>query len=342
MLDDWRAQGGAPIVTAAVRLDGSLLWSGISIASDVAGSQRYSPASRYCIYSITKTLTGICGLKLEAAGYFRLTDPVRRWFPELPLPDTLQLIHLLQHSGGIRDYGPLPEYHEAVRTTPSVPWSDERFLAATVHRGLLFEPGSSWAYSNAGYLLVRRILERVSGQSFRHCVEELIARPLGLSNTFVAETIADWSSCVPGYGRDVTLDGSMIDVRATYHPDWCAPGVAVSNVEEVTRIYDSLFSGDLMDAQQLERMLTLVPLPQSDPPAVSHFSGLGIYYDLDGPFSPNYGHGGGGPGYSLQTDILPRFPAGRLAAAVFCNSSEAALAPTGEHELLMTATRLLS
>ncbi len=337
-LDEWHFRAGVPIVTAAVRRDGSLIWHGVSLDRTDGSASEVSPRSRFCLYSITKTFTAVCVLRLDAEGLLRLDDPLRRWFADLPVPETILLSHLLQHTSGLADYGPLPEYHQAVRTRPSNPWTDEEFFDATLPKGLLFEPGGGWSYSNVGYLLLRRVIERATGKSFRQCVDDRIASRLGLKNTFIAETVDDWASCVPGYGSGVRADGKIVDVRSTYHPDWCAPGVGVSNVEEVTLFYDSLFAGDLLDSDHLRQMLRLVRVPGSHPPTVSASCGFGILADPDGPFGPSYGHGGGGPGFSLQASILPHCRGGRLAVAVFCNSSEGADAGSGEHAVLKAAT----
>jgi D-alanyl-D-alanine carboxypeptidase len=254
------------------------------------------------------------------------------------VPRAVSLSHLLRHTGGVPDYGPLAGYYEAVKRSPSIPWTDQEFFDATLGKGLLFEPGTGWAYSNIGYLILRRVVERAAGVSFRRCVDEHIASRLSLSDTSVAEGLQDWACCVPGYGREVRTDGTIVDIRSTYHPGWCAPGVAVSTVDDVTAFYDSLFGGELLDTEYLNLMLDLVRVPGFHPPTVSPSCGMGILADPDGPFGISYGHGGDGPGYSLEASILPRLPSGRLSVAVFCNSSLGANVQGCEHALLRMAT----
>ncbi len=337
-LNEWREQAGVSVVTAAVRLNGLLAWHGVSQATNVDGAELISPQSRFPIYSITKTFTSVCVLRLAQAGLLHVDDPVNKWMDEMPLSRAVTLSHLLRHTGGLPDYGPLAGYHQAVKTRPSTPWTDQEFFDATLVNGRICEPGVSWAYSNIGYLILRRVIERASGSSFRRCVDEHIVSRLGLSYTFVAEAIQDWACCVPGYGREVRADGAIVDVRSVYHPGWCAPGVAVSTVDDVSEIYDSLFRGELLDAEHLNLMLQLVRVPGSYPPTVTPSCGMGILADPDGPFGPSYGHGGGGPGYTLETSILPRSSAGRISVAVFCNSSLGVDVQAGEHGLLQVAT----
>src|SRR5262245_32750754 len=90
-----------------------------------------SPETVFPIYSITKTFTAIWVLRLVEIGSLRLDADVRQWLPELSLPPAITLRHLLRHTSGLRDYGPLPEYQEAVRTRPAHPWTRQEFLDAT-------------------------------------------------------------------------------------------------------------------------------------------------------------------------------------------------------------------
>jgi D-alanyl-D-alanine carboxypeptidase len=182
-----------------------------------------SADSVFPIYSITKTLTAICVLRLFETGSLRLDVPVRGWLPEVELPPTVTLTHLLQHTSGLRDYGPLPEYHRAVRLHPDRPWTRNEFLDATLPKRMLFAPGGSWTYSNIGYMLVVDILERVTGSTFAQVLAQFVTQPLGLQRTLVMDTIEDLMECVPGLGSEVTEDGRLVDIRGRYHPGWCAP-----------------------------------------------------------------------------------------------------------------------
>jgi D-alanyl-D-alanine carboxypeptidase len=333
-LEEWWKNSATLGVTAAVRIDGQLCWQGASGLLNPDKQQALPIGRRFCIYSLTKSFTAVCILRLQAHGAFQTADSMKRWFPDLPLPDSITLAHLLRHTSGLRDYGPLQEYHDSVKCSPSHPWTEEQFLDSVVPRGLLFEPGNGWAYSNVGFMLLRNVIEKVTGGTYRKSVEEQVVKPLGLKNTFVAETIGDWASCVPGYGKEVSASSEAVDVRGVYHPGWCAPGVMISTTEEITQFYDALITGQLVDAEALREMLTMVRVPGHHPPAVTPSSGMGIFGDPDSPVGASYGHGGGGPGYNLDASIVPRSSRGRVALAVFCNSSYGQMARDAERALL--------
>ncbi len=316
-LDDWRARSEAPGVSAAVRIDNDLYWSGSS------SDEPFPPAPRFPIYSVTKVLTAVATLRLHEAGQLPVSSSVSRWLPNLALPPSVAVAHLLRHTSGIGDYGSLKDYHAAVRSRPTQPWSTEQFIDAVVPRGLLFDPGAGWAYSNVGYMLLLLILQKVTDMSFRECLHDLVFAPLGLRDTFVAEEVEDWSTCVPGYGSEVDQAGRLVDVRPIYHPRWCAPGVVVSTAVETTMIIDALFAGRLLSASTLEMMLTLVRVPGTHPPAVTPSCGMGILADPDSPLGPSYGHDGSGPGYNLSVWVLPKAVSGGLSVAALVNASGA-------------------
>lgn len=298
-------------VAVAVRINGVLRDYPTELGTD----------SVFPVYSITKTLTAICALRLVERGSLRLDAPIHGWLPELQLPPTVTLTHLLRHTSGLRDYGPLPEYHQAVRLHPDQPWTRQDFLDAVLPQGMLFAPGEGWAYSNVGYMLVVDILERVTGQTFAEVLAQFVTKPSALHRTLVLETIEDLMACVPGFGSEVTEDGSLVDVRGRYHPGWCAPRVVSSTPAEITRTFDALFSGQLLGAATLSQMLTLVPLPGLRTPPMVIDGGMGLFTNAASPYGPNYGNGGSGPGYDLTADIYPDASGRRVAIAVFVDTS---------------------
>jgi D-alanyl-D-alanine carboxypeptidase len=331
-------------MAATERADSSNSQPRVAIALRVNGQLRSTPAhlpadALFPIYSITKTLTAICVLRLVEVGSLHLGDPVRQWLPEVNVPATITLEHLLRHRSGLRDYGPLPEYHHAVRTHPDRPWTRQQFLDAVLPQGVLCAPGERFSYSNVGYMLLIDIVERVTGRTFARVLHDLVGVPLALQRTSVLDEIGDLVRCVAGFGPEVTADGQIVDVRGRYHPGWCAPRVVASTPEDITRIFDALIAGDLLAANTLAQMLTLAPL--SDEPDETIGGGLGVYCDQASRWGRNYHHGGGGPGYDLAATVYPATPLGRVSIAVFVNTSCGPSASNPEARSMLTMNQLL-
>ncbi len=262
----------------------------------------------FLTYSITKTFTAALLLGLRDEGRVSLEDRLARWFPRVAGADRIALRQLLNHTAGVPDYGALAAYHEAVRASPSSPWPFERFAAETFDKALSFEPGSSWAYSNPGYMLLKRIAEEVLGASYATMIRERIAGPLGLDRTFVPESPSDLSGLAPAMSRALTLDGGPRDVRGLYHPGWVSHGVVASTPSDVARFFDALFCGALLSRRSRNDMTSLVPIGLS-PAAPSRWRtpsyGLGIMGDPESAFGRLWGHNGGGPGYTTSAAHAP-------------------------------------
>jgi D-alanyl-D-alanine carboxypeptidase len=146
---------------------------------------------RHLVYSVTKTFLAVPCLRLE----LELAAPARSWLDDPALPD-VSLVQLLNHTSGIPDYGRLPEYVEAVRSHPSDPWEDEEVVARALAAPGGFAPGAGWAYSNTGYLLVRRILETVEPQGLAALLEREVLGRLGLADTALALELGDLDGLV--------------------------------------------------------------------------------------------------------------------------------------------------
>lgn len=281
------------------------------------------PEPAFLAYSITKTFTAALVLQLCEAGRLGLDDRLTTWLPRIDRAERIRVRQLLNHTAGIPDYGANRAYHDELRSSPATPWSFERFGEETFDRGLRFEPGQGWAYSNPGYMLLRRIVEEVSGTSYRALISERVVRPLGLERTFVAESIDDLAALAPGTSRALSLDGTPRDVRACYHPGWVSHGVVASTASDVARFLDALFGGALLSRASVARMLELVALPAESPAAAPEPAppsrwrrpsyGLGLMADPASPWGLIAGHNGGGPGYAASA-----FHAFELGGATVC------------------------
>jgi len=268
------------------------------------------------IYSVTKTLTAVCALRLAEHGSLSLDAPITTYVPDVDLPDSITIARLLVHTSGLPDYGDLAAYHDAVRTNPGNPWTRSGFLDAVMPRGLLFEPGSGWSYSNVGYMLVIDALERVTGQSFADSIKRFVSDPLELLQTHVVSRVEDLEPCEAGFGSEVSRDGKIVDVRGIYHPGWCAPRLVVSTARELVAIFEALFVGQLLSPTSRSQMAPSVPLPEPDIVA-----GAGIYQDMASPFGRNRSHGGGGPGYEISVTTYLDVAGGPMTVAVLVNTS---------------------
>lgn len=215
-------------------------------------------------YSITKTFIAAAIVKLGIDP----ERPVKDWFSRdwLPQDKDIRVRHLLTHTSGLRDYGALPDYAQAIEAGDPV-WPDRTFAEHTLHRPLLFKPGEQFAYSNPGYWLLKRILELETATDFATAIQSLILKPLSLEQTSV-------------------VDGPFADDLPGYPAGWVWHGLLVGSAGDAARFMASELVNPL-------RALT-VPVPGQPTPWQHPHYGLGLMIEP----GQHFGHNGGGPGYS--------------------------------------------
>jgi D-alanyl-D-alanine carboxypeptidase len=213
-----------PDVAASIAWQrGRECWSG-TLGS---GHTQLLADSRFPIWSITKTMTAVVILRLVAGGRIELDSCIESWLPTVPHADAISIRQCLQHTSGWAAYGSLPEYQAAVRRSDP-PWSFSEFLQHIHAETLLFEPGASWSYSNIGYMVLRRLIERACNASFADILKYGVCEPLGLVHTSVIETRGDLLGLTVGHSLDLSGNEHAVDVRSRYDLGWAPTGVAAS------------------------------------------------------------------------------------------------------------------
>src|SRR5439155_26398516 len=131
--------------------------------------------------SINKIFTQVVIGQLAAAGKLSLDDTIRKHLPDYPSPvaDNITIQELVDHKSGLGDFFG----REYVAAPPSAIRKISDYLPLFVNNPLEFEPGTSQRYSNAGYIVLGLIVERLSGQSYYDYVREHIFKPAGMNDT---------------------------------------------------------------------------------------------------------------------------------------------------------------
>ena len=327
----------APGASIALLLDGSSFFVSAVGFRDLERNIPLESDARFYIYSVTKSLIAAVILQLVEQGYVSLDAPVQEYLPQLSLEIPVTVRQLLNHTGGIPDYGGLPSYFEAIKTNPMDPWTSEEFLSATLSQGLIFPPGQGWRYSNIGFLLLRKLIEAVFHSSLSTAFYNQIFGPLDLQHTFVAQTLDDAQQLTPGYSSFFERDDSFEDVRSVYHPEWVSHGVVIATALELAQLFDSIFSGRLLSSEEsLVAMLEPVEAQVEHPLFQEPAYGLGLMIDRGSRFGILAGHGGGGPGYSAGALTIPDACGRRITSVALANSDQDDLGLQIAHSMATT------
>jgi len=156
-----------------------------------------SPDQVFRIASITKSFTAALFAQMAARGEVSLDAPAARYLGDTPLDPRITLRQLLSHTAGVSevDKAPQPPLGNA-----EVPIAEQ--VRRITARPLDFEPGTKQRYSNAGYILLAAVIEKVTGQSWDEAMRTRLFAPLGLTDTGYDRTDAIVPGRVQGYSSD--------------------------------------------------------------------------------------------------------------------------------------------
>jgi CubicO group peptidase (beta-lactamase class C family) len=196
-------QFGVPGVAAGVWADGQEVYASHGVTS-IENPLPVNPDTVFVLGSVTKTFTATAMMRLVADGKVELDAPVRRYVPEFTLKDeraaaAITVLNLLNHTAGL-DWRMSAETGEGDGALAS-------YVAKMAESEPIAPPGTRASYSQVGYNLAGRVIEKVTGLSFERAVASLLFEPLGLSHTFFfpADVMTRRFAVGHNLGKDGTL-----------------------------------------------------------------------------------------------------------------------------------------
>ncbi len=194
-----------PGMSLAVARNGRLVYARGCGYADVQVRRPVQPESLFRIASVSKPLTAAAVLQLVERGKLRLTDPVFDLLRYEPLPGPgksidprlkrITLEHLLHHTGGWdrqRSFDPMFRSLTIARALDRPPPAGpDDIIRYMLTQKLDFDPGTDYAYSNFGYCLLGRVIEKASGQPYERYVHKEVLAPLGIRRMRLGRTLRE-------------------------------------------------------------------------------------------------------------------------------------------------------
>jgi CubicO group peptidase (beta-lactamase class C family) len=179
--------------------------------SDLEQGTNASAETIYLYCSMTKLFTATALMQLRERGLVDIDREVRAYLPDFPLhhPSGREVTvrHLLSHSSGIAN--PIPVSWVHLAEEPAINLDDfTKRLLARYHR-LTYEPGSRYAYSNLGYLVLGLLIERTSGQRYTDYIQQHILEVLDMHRTGFSHDHLQAQDVATGYVRSWSMMGIL-------------------------------------------------------------------------------------------------------------------------------------
>lgn len=252
--------------------------------------------TKFALGSMNKMMTGLAIVQLYQEGKLDFNDLIIKYIPDYPNKEAANKItirHLLTHTSGLG--GIFTEKWEKKKDSVRNVQDWFEFFAED---SLLFKPGKKNEYSNAAYIVLGAIIEKISGIDYYTYIRKNITEPLGMKNTeFYAKTdIVD--NMAEGYMRNNSTN--MPQKNTNTRPFRGMPaGGGYSTVKDLLKFADALRTMKLLNKKNTE---TLITRKQRLVPIMPVGYGYGFLDDGRNGIR-TVGHPGGAPGMCGELDI---------------------------------------
>jgi CubicO group peptidase (beta-lactamase class C family) len=327
-------QKNAPGLAVLVRKDGHTWFDKGYGVRDLRSTAKIDSHTNFRLASFTKQFTAMAIMLLIHDGKLRYDQTLTQIFPEFPAyGKNITIRNLLNHTGGLPDYEDLMD---AAEKTKGPIWSSEHQIQDSEVLSLLeketkgkFAPGTSWAYSNSGYVVLGLIVAKVSGQSYGDFLHARIFGALHMDHTIVYQKGKnEVANRAYGHSKegDAFKETDQSSTSATL-----GDGGIYSNFEDLAKWDNTLRNYTLLNQQEMQPALTPVKLNDGSQPHWPKEAnddnlhpGKPVSYGFGWFLDPYQGHTRmwhTGSTLGFRT-VIERFTGDKLSIIILCNRTD--------------------
>lgn len=292
--------------------------------TDLRTLQKIGPETNFRLASLTKQFTAMAVMLLVHDGKLHYEDRLTDVFPDFPAyGKAITIRQLLNHTSGLIDYEDIMAKQYAGISDDKIPQIKDAGVLELLKRETTtkFAPGSHWAYSNSGYVVLAMVVEKRSGMKFGDFLRQRIFTPLGMRGTLAYERGRN-EVAHRAYGHTKTADGwSETDQSSTSAT--LGDGGVYTSVDDLEKWDRALTAHTLLTTKEMQPAWTPAtaangaPLQQSDG-SLAPLYGFGWFLDPHRGHR-RYAHYGETVGFR---NAIQRFPDDHLTVIVLSNRAE--------------------
>lgn len=245
--------GASPGIAIRLASRGTTIFAKDYGVANLETGTAVAPDSVFRIGSLTKQFTAALVLKLASEGKLSLDDAAAKYLAFFADKKMFTLRELLNHTAGL---------HSDESDAPTPPKTTEPSSQLALARGIStqatvfdFDPGTAWRYSNANYIVLGAVVEKISGMKLADAASALIFKPLGLHSTAFDTSDAVVRGRVDGYSAVPGQAGVFVHAPYLEISDAGGAGAMRSTTEDLCRWQHALLANRLFGARVLETML---------------------------------------------------------------------------------------
>lgn len=277
------------------------------------------PDTKHRIASITKQFTAMLIVQLVAENKLLLHEPISTYLPDYPKKngDIITIHHLLTHTSGTPEIDVFMNYRDIERDR----YRPEELMRLAAEQPLQFTPGSTFAYSNPGYVILGVIIETITGKSYEQVLQEKILTPLKMYNTGYDHQYTVLKNRASGYEkmylRGTYVNTNYVDMSIPY-----AAGSMYSTVEDLYLWDQALYTEQLLPQKYMDLLFdAYIPAWRTQQYGYGWFLNE-MPIGRSGEQVETIKHGGGINGFNT---LITRIPSSRMVVVLLNNTGSAPL-----------------
>lgn len=311
----------APGAALMVIKDGRIVFQRGYGVVDLRSLQKIGVHTNFRLASLTKQFTAMAIMLLVHDGKLHYDDRLTDIFPDFPdYGRTITIRNLLNHTSGLEDYEDLMPPSDPNLPVEQIQIQDAGVLDLLKRTtATKFSPGSKWAYSNSGYVLLGLIVQKISGKSFPDFLHDRIFAPLGMSNT-IAYVRGKKEVSKRAFGHSLEA-GTWKQTDQSPTSATLGDGGVYSSLADLLKWDNALRHNTLLSDREMQAALTPVRTPEGE---VTEPDGSPAAYGFGWFLNPYKGHRRMwhyGETMGLRTTIQ-RFLDDNLTIVVLCNRAD--------------------
>jgi len=255
-----------PGAAVLVLNDGQIVFERGYGITDLRSLHRADAYTNFRLASLTKQFTAMAIMLLVHDGKLRYDESLTDIFPDFPeYGKAITIRHLLNHTSGLQDYEELmPRTDPDASGQPIQILDSGVFDLLTAQKRTKFTPGSQWAYSNSGYVLLGLIVEKVSKSPFPVFLHTRIFAPLNMTGT-VAYVRGKSEVSHRAYGHSLE-NGAWKQTDQSPTSATVGDGGIYSSLEDLAKWDHALRDHVLLSDAEMQTALTPVRVPGVEEP----------------------------------------------------------------------------
>ncbi len=247
--------------------------------------------TRFNLGSANKNFTSVMIGQLVEEGKLSFDDPLAKFVPDFPdsaAARKIQIKHLLSHTAGLGNY-----FNDTFQNGSRTRWRTvDDFLTLARPDTMRFEPGTRWAYSNTGMMVLGKVIEVVTGKDYFTATRERIYQRVGMRNSDSYQLDQVNRKLSTGYYKESGPGGTVLKNNLFEHVVQGGPaGGGWSTAEDILAYSEALKAGTLISKATLAAMRS--PKPDLGSPRYGY--GFVLFEGAD-----IWGHGGDFPGIDFD------------------------------------------